>query len=1174
MASAVAVLAPLVIVALVIAAFAVLAWRRPIILKMAVRNATRRKAQTAVVLIGLMVGTAIIAGSLVTGDTLEFGIKNGAYRALGPADELVNIEGYLYFPETVYSDLRDNATVNRAVAGMAPMTFESVSVKHPATKQSEPRVSVVGFDWQAEKAFGDFVLTDGRIADASTLGPRDAYLSEQVAVALGAKAGDTVTLSYSITPTPLIPRIINATGFLAGAGRAPAALPVAAPGGGTFDLAAIAKNLGGAVGFTTDAAGYVHSPQDVYDHRFNVTRGAVRITALVFPDPDATVPADLDVELVGPDGTSILNDAGTVLQPDIPVWINMTAPAGRDFLEKGEWSLKVHSKAASQMPWRALILVFHEVYDLNEFRNFTRQLEESGIKPEDFGFDKNFGAGGDSGGSIRKTNITVAGILAPEGPGNLFLAPLVWLPLEAAQSIFEKDGKINAIRVTNNGDTYSGVARSREVRTVLDQAVAAARVAYPDEPSLERLNAREIKSNWIGDAEKAGELFTTFLTTVSSFTIMAGIMLIVNIFIMLAEERKSELGMARAVGMPRRDLGLLFSFEGLLYAIVASFIGIFLGLLIAFALVLGFNDILTSSGNNFLDFPFHFEWASLTIALAAGFLITMVTVGLTSWRSSRLNIVRAIKRLEEPESRAGFVVTISGAVLAAVGLVMTGLGFPASYLPLKVLGPTLLVLGAAIVLGRWLKQKHVYPVAGGVLGTYSAASLFVFDTPDDLASQMMGPVRGMILVIASALIIVHLPWVMRAARAMVLKVKALRAAARPGVAYPLQKKTRTGLTVAMFALVMLVIAAFTTFSATFNIDLKEQSGGYDVDGETTVPIGDLRAWYAANGVKDGDDPFRDIVRHDDLIYANAFGGEFITVNGKPVNYQGPPFDIIYAYEPGFATNNAYELEERHPDYATDQEAYEAILTDDTLVIVSRIYTFTEDGQPGAFGAGATLSMNTTGGQKANFTVIGVQKQIYLGGVWVNEDIVRTNFQRVRGQYLFKITDGADPDEVAKELEAAFEDAGMNAVSIEAEAQKIVEQNRQFLTLFQLFLGFGLIVGIASLGIITARAVLERRQEIGMLRAIGYPRSGILKIFLVEIFFTTSLGIFIGTILGVFIAYGVATQALQQFGVQFVIPYLDLVGVILLAYAATLVCTFYPAWRASRIAPAEAVRYIE
>ncbi|MFN8537301.1 MAG: hypothetical protein U0232_07465 [Thermomicrobiales bacterium] len=48
-------------------------------------------------------------------------------------------------------------------------------------------------------------------------------------------------------------------------------------------------------------------------------------------------------------------------------------------------------------------------------------------------------------------------------------------------------------------------------------------------------------------------------------------------------------------------------------------------------------------------------------------------------------------------------------------------------------------------------------------------------------------------------------------------------------------------------------------------------------------------------------------------------------------------------------------------------------------------------------------------------------------------------------------------------------------------------NAGFFALLKGFIGLGLVVGIAALGVVAFRAVVERRQQIGMLRAIGFGR---------------------------------------------------------------------------------------
>ena len=77
-------------------------------------------------------------------------------------------------------------------------------------------------------------------------------------------------------------------------------------------------------------------------------------------------------------------------------------------------------------------------------------------------------------------------------------------------------------------------------------------------------------------------IFTTF----GSFSIAAGILLIFLIFVMLAAERRGELGIARAIGTRRGHLVQMFLFEGAAYDLVAAAVGALLGVAVAYGMVL------------------------------------------------------------------------------------------------------------------------------------------------------------------------------------------------------------------------------------------------------------------------------------------------------------------------------------------------------------------------------------------------------------------------------------------------------------------------------------------------------------------------------------------------------------------------------------------------------------
>src|SRR3954451_18620054 len=96
------------------------AWRRPIMFKMGVRNIPRRKAQTTLIVVGLMLSTLIISAALGTGDTLHYSLTKDTYDNLGHVDQLVVASSEFEVPniDTVAKiDESVLATVDTALAG-------------------------------------------------------------------------------------------------------------------------------------------------------------------------------------------------------------------------------------------------------------------------------------------------------------------------------------------------------------------------------------------------------------------------------------------------------------------------------------------------------------------------------------------------------------------------------------------------------------------------------------------------------------------------------------------------------------------------------------------------------------------------------------------------------------------------------------------------------------------------------------------------------------------------------------------------------------------------------------------------------------------------------------------------------------------------------------------------
>ena len=104
---------------------------------------------------------------------------------------------------------------------------------------------------------------------------------------------------------------------------------------------------------------------------------------------------------------------------------------------------------------------------------------------------------------------------------------------------------------------------------------------------------------------------------------------------------------------------------------------------------------------------------------------------------------------------------------------------------------------------------------------------------------------------------------------------------------------------------------------------------------------------------------------------------------------------------------------------------------------------------------------------------------------------------------------------------------MQAESIQQVVDDTMAANRTLNRLIQGFMGLGLVVGVAALGVISARAVVERRQQIGVLRAIGFRRGMVQAVFLLESSFIALTSIVVGTPLGLVLAENIVRDTQQQ-----------------------------------------------
>ena len=1139
------------------AVLGVLAARNRIMLKMGLRPIPRRPGQTALIIMGVMLSTVIMAAAFGTGDTLSHSIRNGAVEWLREIDELIVPArageearfGAAYITEERFEELLVDLSANDKIDGIMPQAAENVSVQNIRTGLSEGRMRLVGIDPAMLGGFQGLSLEGGGEARLEDLAPGEAYVSEPSIDELEAKVGDELDV------------------FLEGRSD-------------RLKIAGIVST-GGFAGI----------------------------------EPTLLVPLEKAQELLGRPGqinTIVISNRG-----DSQTGVDLSEDVTKD-----------------------LRVLFNDRAIAEELKALFGQEDVLGaLDAKVAGLEREVG---DSGSSDELDDLRdfVAGLRSPELTDEL--------------SSLLADPEV----------TKAVVEQMEEVE--LDSAASE---AYTLLAELAEFQVVEIKRNIIDNSEEAGSGVTSIFILFSSFSIMVGVLLIFLIFVMLASARKSEMGMARAVGAKRRHLVLMFAFEGTAYAIVSAAVGVVLGLGVSMLMVTVMNQIFSGLEESF-TLSIHFEPRSVVVAYCLGMTITFATVVVSAYRVSRLNIVVAIRGLPEsiipkgePPFKERLVGLLRSIVLPVYHLIAAfralfrrriresakSLGlFAVTALPPVWL--TAIVLGVLRFIQPYLLRGWLVLVGGVVLTYFGAAvweraswfgagvslsvvglglmlkwglgrtemraetvdriaytaagvvMLVFWALPDSVLRPLVGELQGDfdIMFVSGVAMVGAAVWtvmynsdlLVRGLSALTSRFGRIRPALVTAVAYPMSSKFRTGLTLAMFALVIFTLVIMSVLTKAFTTQFEEPRKvymGFDAGGSINfnTPVDDIHAAIeAASGVSASD--------------FEAVGGvtnvpvEMRQSGGESGQWRSKSAMLL---DEGFLSAADIELKVIADGYGPSVEDVLRQMRDDPSLALVGGWLVPNNAADIARAPDAQRLLGDLHYDSSSMEAVPVDVREPFTGVEVSisvigvVDRVHADAFRMVGSksliddaapfpvpvaaYRFRISDGADVKGAANALEAALLENGMQAEVFE---ETIDEQNAAGQAFFRLFTGFmalGLLVGVAALGVVSTRAVVERRQHIGMLRAIGYKRGMVALSFLLESSFVSVLGSIIGLGLGLLLSYNAVSSIRAEAGIDgitFSVPWLQLGLILTLTYAFSLLTTFIPARQASRIYPAEALRY--
>ena len=1120
----------LVITLLIFGLVGVIAIRNPVMFKMGLRNIPRRPAQTTLIVVGLMLSTLIITAAFGTGDTLTRSITADVFRQLGEADEIIHWDqennpapaNQQIIPAEFVEELRASFAGDPDIEAFVPFLREPMPLINERTRLNEPGAMVTAYRPEDAAVFGGLADLDGNPVN---LEGNQIAVNEHMADSMEAEVGDTLIGFFQDQPLQLEVAAIVPTNVL----------------GGVVVMGAGSQEMGGAVSldFLAELTGRDGVFDGVYVSNTGDERTGLERTDVVMERLEAFLEGTpFHVVAVKQDLVELAEMLGNLFTTFFVVLGLFSIAAGVLLI-----FLIFIMLAAERKP---------EMGMARAVGAKRRQIVESFLA-EGMGYDLGSAVVGLVAGlGVTVIMVAVVNAFGAEALGFHISPSFTWRGLVTAFSL----GIIATFIVIS-------VASWRASRLNI---VAAIR----DLPESKAINPEEA---------------TAF-------------------------------GLLRAVLNGFGAIGfIVFSFFGLLR--LPDFAPLFtLALLIA--LIGPF--VFLARGTN-LGAPKDERvigeriplWPFFTILPIPFYLAALLLVRVTRDRKPRtmppwlvalgiliLPLGLVLIALQDRRVPVAWSVGL-GTVGLFAGIILIEWGLDVGQYFQFTVGFTLVVVWVAVLMRYFhIRERLAFTISGLVLLAfwYMPAEAFEWLLPEMQGDIEMFFVSGVAVITAATFVVVYnadivLPIIPRLGS----RFGRILPAIKTGIAYPLTSRFRTGMTMAMIGLIMFALVMNAALNRNFaNVFLSDDAkAGFDVQVITNPnnPLTDIEGAITEAGLD------MDGVRGaGSMLVAFPFEAEVSNPDGYgPPGPDGQPPDYLrftfLGMDEGFLEAAEIPLRRRASGFESDEAVWEAFQSEQNLAIIPAGITATPAGFGGPPVPDERLRLDPIGDDFEPFTLnlrdpesgelqtvtIIAQAQDAVGTFFFNgiflryEDLERAYPSAEHERFYIALEEGVDSRAFARELEASLLIASVDSLNRILDEQRSLQS--AFLFVFQGFMGLGLIVGIAALGVVAFRSVIERRQQIGMLRAIGYKRGIVALSFVFESTFIALSGIVMGLVLGLVLAWLLFTTGEigeEAEGFDFVVPWAQ-VGIMAgIAFTASLLMTFLPARAASRVPVAEALRY--
>ena len=677
--------------------------------------------------------------------------------------------------------------------------------------------------------------------------------------------------------------------------------------------------------------------------------------------------------------------------------------------------------------------------------------------------------------------------------------------------------------------------------------------------------------------ELINEIFTVeFITIVRNvliaFNILAlfiGGFVIKNTFTVILTQRSKELALMRTIGASKAQIFKLVIWEALIIGLVGALVGILIGVGLAQALL----SLSQAMDWEIPNVGLRFNAGVFIWPIVLGVLITVVSAVIPAFKASWQSPLKALTGVEQLIKNVYIARLITGSIIAVLGFLIAFIIISTGLKPFE---PGMENETLSLIL-----SLRIFALFGGL------AFLFI-------GSTILAPIIAKFFAGLS----------MRSLKNS--RFISWRLAAGNIWRQPLRSATTANVLMIGITLITTVTVILGSFKATavyfieefFPIDwtVQYQSEGFErnfdftpepliektvytqvkgIDGEVEV-VG-LRYNYAKTVFNDDSEAFvlPERIEDSENSQDSPVWSQELVINKDHYNLAGlDPVDRVGDY---------FYLDFDEADLTNLRDGQlmiqESLLRNKGLELGSEItlsYLRTED-QP-------VLDI-----ERAEQQALYYESKFVIGGTFANYfdgmDLILNNdayeqfTQETNYTYLVVNNLGGRTDvKVRNALEEII--TARDDLRIYGQEDILDEVNRVFawiLNTFRGLLSLSFIVAIAGIFNTLILSVFERTREIGLLRAVGASTKLIRRMITIEAVQIATLGVVMGTLLGVFFAWGIIETTIQdplrasmseesEIALAFVfnIPFFELLFYYVIALILALIAAFWPALKATRL----------